>query len=232
MEEKEFVAFMKKERKSDSTIAACLNDIMEFETYLEQKGTSLVKAIPSDLESFAQDYKNKKRTSKLMWTLSHFFEFIDNKELLFTARKIRKGKIKATRKPFKIKDFRGINSEHAIKLAEIGIDNVAKMLEVGKTSEMRLKLSKQTGLNIKIIEEIVKLSDLARIQGLKGIRARLYYNAGFDFLEKLRQTSPEELLQITREFVERTGFDGIAPLPKEAKGAIEAAKKLPDIIEW
>jgi hypothetical protein len=34
------------------------------------------------------------------------------------------------------------------------------------------------------------------------------------------------------DFVERTGFDGIAPLPKEAEYTIESARKLPKIIEY
>ena len=34
------------------------------------------------------------------------------------------------------------------------------------------------------------------------------------------------------EFVERTGFDGIAPLPKEVKSTIETAQKLPKLVEY
>jgi len=34
------------------------------------------------------------------------------------------------------------------------------------------------------------------------------------------------------EFVERTGFDGIAPLPKEAEFTVEKAKKFPETVEY
>jgi len=62
--------------------------------------------------------------------------------------------------------------------------------------------------------EIVKLSDLARIPGVKGVRARLYHDAGLDTVEKIAETPPEKILEITQEFVKETEFDGIAPLPK------------------
>lgn len=33
-------------------------------------------------------------------------------------------------------------------------------------------------------------------------------------------------------FVERTGFGGIAPLPKEVRGTVTNARKLPRIVEY
>jgi hypothetical protein len=33
------------------------------------------------------------------------------------------------------------------------------------------------------------------------------------------------------DLVERTGFDGIAPLPKEIRNAIEVARSLPAVVE-
>ena len=223
---------MKKKRKTPSTINACVKNAKDFEVYLEQQGKSINNVTVEDLESFIVDYVDKKRVSKYMWTLSYYFEFIENKALSKAANRIRAGRIKVKRKPFKLKDFRGVKSEHAAALESLDVMNVAKMLEVGKTPTLRKELAKNTGLDIVVIEEFVKLSDLARIPGVKGIRARLYHDSGFDLLEKLRNITPEELLRVTREFVEKTGFDGIAPLPKEARGAIETAKKLPDVVEW
>jgi hypothetical protein len=34
------------------------------------------------------------------------------------------------------------------------------------------------------------------------------------------------------EFVERTGFDGVATLPKEAEFTVAEAKKLPKLVEY
>jgi len=78
----------------------------------------------------------------------------------------------------------------------------------------------------------VKLSDLARITGVKGIRARLYYDAGVDTVEKMAKWDAEKLREMLVSFVERTRFDGIAPLPKEAEFTVKTAKKLPKVVEY
>jgi hypothetical protein len=80
--------------------------------------------------------------------------------------------------------------------------------------------------------EFVKLSDLARVQGLKNIRARLYYDAGVDTIEKLAACDPSELRELLIRFIEDSGFDGIAPTPKEARSAVKQARKLPIIVEY
>lgn len=78
----------------------------------------------------------------------------------------------------------------------------------------------------------MKLSDLSRIEGVKNVRARLYCVAGVDTVEKMAKWSPEELRTYLIEFVNRTRFDGIAPLPKEVRNTVEEAKKLPKIAEY
>lgn len=79
---------------------------------------------------------------------------------------------------------------------------------------------------------LVKLSDLARIPGVKGIRARLYLDAGVDTLEKLATWEPEALREMLAGFVERTGFEGIVPLPAEMRYAVAQARKLPKIVAY
>ena len=232
MDEDGFRAFMKKRRKNENTTESCLAAIKELETYLEKQGQSLENLTASDLETFISDYLEKKRTAKFLWSVSYYLLFMERDDLLQIAHSVRAQLIKKKRKPFKLKEFRGIKPEHATALDAVGVKDVAKMLEAGKTPEMRSALAEKTGLDIGIIGELVKLSDLARIPGVKGIRARLYYDAGFDRLDKLRKVTQDELLRVTKEFVELTGFEGIAPLPKEALEAIETAKRLTDVLEW
>jgi hypothetical protein len=62
--------------------------------------------------------------------------------------------------------------------------------------------------------------------------AHLYYDAGVDTLEKMAQWEPEDLREMLIEFVERTGFDGIAPLPKEIQFTVTTASKLPQIVQY
>jgi len=106
------------------------------------------------------------------------------------------------------------------------------MLELGKTRIGRQKLSDKTGIPAEAILEFVKLSDLSRIEGVKNIRARLYYDAGIDTVEKMAKWNPEKLRTYLVEFVKTTGFKGIAPLPKETEHTVETAKKLPKFVEY
>jgi len=134
--------------------------------------------------------------------------------------------------PLKLKEFRGVNVADLTKLEKAGIRNANQMIEAGQTSTKRNELSVKTGVPVATILELVKLSDLTRIQGVKGIRARLYYGAGVDTMEKMAKWNPEELRAYLVEFVKKTGFKGIAPLPKEVKFTVETARRLPRIVEY
>jgi Domain of unknown function (DUF4332) len=133
---------------------------------------------------------------------------------------------------FKLKDFLGVNPEHIARLEAIGVKNTAQMLIAGRTAAKREELAKKANVPLEAVVELVKLSDLARLPGVKGIRARLYYAAGVDTVEKMAAWEPEALLAMTTEFVKATGFAGIAPLPKEVSSTINNAKKLAQVVEW
>lgn len=136
------------------------------------------------------------------------------------------------RNPFKLSEFRGVDLRHIEKLRGFGIKNAEQILGIGKTRDERKTLSEQTGIPEKDILELVRLSDLARLPGVKGIRARLYYDAGVDSVEKMAGWEPEALRIMVTKFVERTGFEGIPPLPKEVSSTIANARKLPKIVEY
>jgi len=232
VDEEGFRAFVKKKGKSENTIENCVAAARELETYLEKQLSSLDNLLEHDLETFIEEYLDKKRTAKFLWSVSYYFLFMKRDDLLQKAQGVRGQIIKKTRKPFKLKNFMGVQSEHIDQLADLGIKDVAVMMEKGRTPSLRKELAKKSGLDIKVIEEFVRLSDLTRIPGVKGIRARLYYDAGFDSCKKISISTQKEILEVTRKFVEETGFAGIAPLPKEVSGAIETTKKLSDLIEW
>jgi hypothetical protein len=136
------------------------------------------------------------------------------------------------RNPFKLRDFRGIDPAVVETLATRRIRNADQMLVAGRTKEQRSALARETGIPEQGILELVKLSDLARLPGVKGIRARLYYAAGVDTVAKMAAWEPEPLRLMVTEYVERTGFDGIPPLPKEVSSTIENARRLPKVVEY
>jgi hypothetical protein len=67
---------------------------------------------------------------------------------------------------------------------------------------------------------------------VKGVRARLYVDAGVDSVEKMATWEPEKLRAMVVEFVERTGFEGVPTLPAEARYTIDYARKLPVIVSY
>jgi len=234
MYEKEFREFLRRGGRSQSAIKRCISYVKEFERYLRecQGGKGLEDAILGDLADFAEWIEKKPKTSAKthLWALRYYYEYASNEVLRNVASELRQRRIR--RVPFALRGFRGIDPEYLEKLAIVGIRNVEQMLDAGRTRNGRQRLSTKTSIPIDAILELVKLSDLARIPGVKGIRARLYYDAGVDSIEKMAEWDPKALRAMLIEFVKRTGFDGIAPLPKETKFSVEKAKKLPKTVEY
>jgi hypothetical protein len=234
MDEQEFGRFLKRGRRSPSAIKRCLRMAGEFEQYLQQHraGQRVDDATSEDLEAFVTWIEREPKVSAKtrLWALGYWFEFTENKELRQLAGLLREQRIK--RKPFLLKNFRGVNLEHAAALAAAGIHNIKQMLKAGCTPADRQKLADETGVPLEAILEFVKLSDLARIPGVKGIRARLYHDAGVDTVEKMAGWDPEELRAMIVEFVERTGFDGIPTLLAEARFSVKKAQTLPKIVKY
>ncbi len=135
------------------------------------------------------------------------------------------------RNPFKLKDFWGVDPAAAERLAAQRIKTTEQMLAAGCSREGRAALAEKIGLPEPTLLELVRLSDLARLPGVKGIRARLYYDAGVTSIRQMAKCEPEALLRLTAGFVERTGFAGIPPLPKEVSSTIATARTLPIIVE-
>jgi hypothetical protein len=234
MDEEGFRAFLRRGGRSPSAIKRCLRYVCEFEQFLEaeHRGRSLDEARPDDLEAFVAEIEREPKASANthLWALGYWFEFTENKELRPLVGLLRTQRIK--RKPFPLKDFRGISPHHAEALAAVGIRNVKQMLGAGRTPEDRRALAERAGVPPETILELVKLSDLARIPGIKRIRARLYHDAGVDTMEKMAGWDPAELRAMLLQFVEETGFDGSAPLPGEAASSVARAKELPKIVEY
>jgi predicted RecB family nuclease len=161
-----------------------------------------------------------------------YYAWIGDEELASCAGAIREAGIAGTRRSPALGISVGVNPTDVEKLASAGIANTEEMLEAGGTPAKRQALAQATGLPLETILEFVKLSDLARIPGIARIRARLYHDAGADTLDNLATWDPDALRQMLVEFVERTGFEGIAPLPQEAEFTVDKASKLPKLVEW
>jgi len=183
--------------------------------------------------SFHGSKKNEDLAAKkYMLGIRYFYEFVLDEEMADLASFRWNERMASSGVPLKLKEFRGVNAADLIKLENAGIRNVNEMIRAGQTPAKRKELSAKTGVSVATILELVKLSDLTRIQGVKGIRTRLYYDAGLDTMEKMAKWNPTELREMLIGFIERTRFNGIAPLAKEVRNTLEVARRMPKIIEY
>jgi len=234
MDEEGFRRYLKKGGRSPSAVNRAVQYVQDYETFLteEKGGKGLEESDDQDVLDFVNFVESDpKNSAKLhLWAMIYYYQYAGNQELAQFASRLRQQRIQ--RSLFKLKDFRGVNQDYAAALDAVGISDVKQMLARGSTLDDREKLAGETGVQLKAILEFVKLSDLARVPGIKGIRGRLYYDAGVDTIEKMAAYDEDELLAVTRAFVERTGFDGIAPLPAEARHSIKTARALPRVVEY
>ncbi|MGD2155325.1 MAG: DUF4332 domain-containing protein [Anaerolineales bacterium] len=232
VKEADFRTFLKRGGRSPSAIKRVIAHLKEYQGYLEAHGAALDDAGDEELRSYVDWVERASKTSAKthLWALRYYYQFVENDDLEHLSNALRQERIQ--RKPFALKDFRGVQSEHVEKLAAVGIRNIKQMLKAGKTPADRKTLAEKSGVPLESILELVRLSDLARIPGVKGVRARLYVDAGVDSVEKMASWDPHELRTMVVEFVERTGFEGIATLPAEARYTVDHARKLPIMVSY
>jgi hypothetical protein len=233
LDEEAFQKFLKKGGRSPRAARGIIETVQKYEQYLHEKRDlkGLGQAKPQDLEAFVSHVEEKKKDAakEYLHGICYYYEYTQNNEMRTLAANLRNQRI--TQKPFTLRDFLKINPSHIEKLEALGIRNANQMLTAGKTPKKRQELSTKTGIPAEAILELVKLSDLTRIFGVKSIRARLYYDAGVDTLDKMAKWDSDNLRTMLIDFVQKTGFNGIAPLPKEAEFTVKEAKKLQRIIE-
>lgn len=232
MNEEGFRQFLKKSGKKVHVVEGLLSQVRLWEVYLmEKQHIGLDAAGTHHLQAYIETLAPVEAKKQLRG-LALYYQFIGNSLLANWASNMREQEVAQTRQAFKLRKFRGVSQEVVAKLDAVGIITVEDMLAAGKTPEARKQLSKQTGIPLPVILEVVKLSDLSRLGAIKSVRARLYYEAGFDTPDKFVHWEPDALRQMLIEFVERTGFDGIAPLPKEVRNAIVRAHQLTKVVQY
>jgi hypothetical protein len=232
MDEQGFRQFLKRAGKQPPVVEGLVKQVRAFESYLVSKRLGGVEtAREQGIQNYAQAL-DPKEIKERMRGLALYFKFVGNTRLARLASDIREKEIAQTRQAFKLREFRGVDLVQVAKLEAIGIVTVDDMLAAGKTRQARRQLAKRAGIPLQTILELVKLSDISRVGAIKSVRARLYYDAGLDTPEKFTRWEPEALREMLIEFVERTGFDGIAPLPKEIRNAITKARQLPKIVQY
>lgn len=235
MDEVAFRQYLKGKGKKEHVVEGLVDQVRHFQAYLAEAGhTDLDHADQAGLEAYIASLEalGPGQAKKKIRGVALYYRSIGNDTLAGAASAFREQAIARTRRAFPVREFRGVRPEHAARLEAAGIVDVEELLEAGSTPEARERLAAETGVPPEAILELVKLADLSRLGALKAVRARLYYDAGVDTPDKLASWEPEALREMLVEFVARTGFDGIAPLPKEIRNGVAAARRLPRRVEY
>jgi hypothetical protein len=235
MDEASFRRFLKQQGKQEHVADGLVGHVRQFETFLmEERQSSLKEAREADLHAWIDwlEAAGPGQAKKKVRGVALYYRSVGNSELAGAASRFREQEISETRRAFRLREFRGVDSEHAARLEAAGITDVELMLAAAGTPEARQRLAEETGVPLDAILEMVKLSDLSRMGGLKQVRARLYYDAGVDTQDKLAGWEPEALVAMLAGWVAGSGFDGVAPLPKEVRNAVDAARRLPRRVEY
>lgn len=232
MDKKGFVEFLEKKNKSKRTIKDYTDFVKQYETYLfEQKSRKKIEtARKTDLRDFEKwGERNKIKINRYLWGIKEYYDFISNEELKLEADAMVGERYLSQ---FKLKDFVGVNPGVIKKLATEGIITAKDMLYTGLTKQKRKEISCNTGIPLKEVLDLVKLSDQVRIGGHKKVRARLYHDAGLDTIDKMAACDSEKIRKILTDFIKKTGFKGIPPTPGEAQHTVSMAKYLKRIVQY
>lgn len=80
-------------------------------------------------------------------------------------------------------------------------------------------------------EEAASFWELYHLPGVKSTRAMLYYKAGFCSLEKIAESSPQEIITKTEQVITEENLDLKVPLMKEIRTHIAVARAFTDILD-
>jgi len=227
MDTQAFARYLKQRGKAGHVVAELVAQVERWAAFLAQQyGKDVDAAGEHDVRAYAAQ-AGAGRAPIDVRGIALYYRFAGRNDLADAAAALREAAVAAKRSPFPLKGFPGIDAGVIARMRELGIANAEQMLAAGRTPQERAALAGRTGIAPAVISELVSLSDLTRLFGVKGTRARLYHDAGVDSVHKLAAYEPEELLRLAAEFVQRTGFNGIAPLPKEVESTIAEARRLP-----
>ena len=224
----DYLHFLKyKKKPSPTTLDRYLEDLEILKEYIRdfKNDKEISKTTPQDIEDFLFWLKEKDNQRAFLCCkgIAIYFEFLKRYDL---QAKTVNTMWELNEKPLSL--YRILNKPGWTVwfLSQKGIINVQDMLKYGDTKEKRESLAEVLEVPVEEITELVKIAELTRIPGLKRKRARLFYNAGLDTLEKIANSTTKEIIEKTSEYIEKHNFKGWPPERKEAEEAINIAKYL------
>ena len=131
-----------------------------------------------------------------------------------------------------ITEIEGIGDVFAKKLRAAGIFTTEALLEKGATPKGRKELAEAAGFSEQVILEWVNRADLFRVPGIGAQYSDLLEAAGVDTVRELAKRKPEALAEtLAKVNAEKNKVNKLPGLSVIQKW-VEAAKKLPRVIQY
>ncbi len=118
--------------------------------------------------------------------------------------------------------FPGIDSKTVESLEKIGIKTTKQFFSKINTGEDINTISEKTSISIDKLNELVSLSDLARLYGVGPVFARIIYKSGIDSVESFTKYTAEEFIKIYEKETQKKADFSIADI----SFSIDLAKEL------
>ena len=129
--------------------------------------------------------------------------------------------------PVRLDKFPGIETEHFDKLESVGIKNSRHLFIEGKSKAERERMSVATGVPIKILDELVCLSDLTRAYGVGPVFARIIFDIGIKTIKDFIEHQAQDIIRIYEEKEQKKADFGI----NEVQFSLVLAKDLDIVVE-
>jgi hypothetical protein len=121
---------------------------------------------------------------------------------------------------------------HFETLKQHKVANSYALLEKGCTRAGREVLASETGGPEAVILDFVRRADITRMPWVGGRMVKQLWAIGYTSLAQVRNADPEDYLERIDEYYRHTGKGKPFDLtPKNARGLIEAARRLPTVVE-
>lgn len=190
---------------------------------LEKRFTQISRQGIRNLQDLRAALKTKKRLEDFATRSGVNMEY-----LILLAREINS----MESRPVKLRDFPNVDMASVQALEGIGIDSSEQLFNASTNKEKREHLIEMTGIKPSRLDELVRLSDLVRIQWVGTAFARILWLANIDTVEKVASSDEQELYQKIGSVMEKS-YIGIAKLGmKDAKRCIHAARQLTYDIQY
>ena len=228
MEHEEFEAHERRRGFRNSLTAKAIKEVERLEGFLASRSHGLETSTVSDVEAYLEQRTLSTVATLDVHGLGRFFGYLGNDDVVQAIPRLRL--LYTT--PLRLSGLLDMDPAHIAALEKLGIRTNNQLLRRAPTSQARAALARKAKIPNRALEKLARLSDLARMRGVKGIRAKLYYDMGIRTVEQMAQWAPDDLVRAAKEHVERSNFPGIPTLPKEAQFTVDLVNRLPMIAQF